>query len=135
MIARSHDREHPLLVQEDISRAAQAVLEEAGQDLPGVKLEHSIRRDYPYGTFASHVLGYMNEISADELRAKKQESYHPGDLVGRIGIERQLEGYLRGRTGFQKVVVDRRGVPKTNIREPGRGARSSRTPSRATTSS
>ncbi len=59
----------------------------------------------------------MNEISADELRAKKQEGYRPGDLVGRVGVERQLEGYLRGRTGFQKVVVDRRGVPKGNIRE------------------
>jgi len=116
------DRDHPLVVQEDISRAAQAVLEEAGQDLPGVKLEHTIRRDYPYGPIASHVLGYMNEISADELRAKKQESYRPGDLVGRVGIERQLEGYLRGRTGFQKVVVDRRGVPKTNIRDLVEGA-------------
>jgi len=116
------DRDHPLVVQEDISRAAQAVLEEAGQDLPGVKLEHTIRRDYPYGPNASHVLGYMNEISSDELRAKKQESYRPGDLVGRVGIERQLEGYLRGRTGFQKTVVDRRGVPKTNIRDLVEGA-------------
>ena len=42
--------------------------------------------------------------------------------MGRVGIERQLEGYLRGRTGFQKVVVDRRGVPKTNIRDLVEGA-------------
>ncbi|HEY4185364.1 MAG TPA: penicillin-binding protein 2, partial [Polyangia bacterium] len=118
----THDREHPLLVEEDISRSAQAVIEEEAQDLPGVRLEHAIRRDYPFGPLASHVLGYMNEISSDELRAKKQESYRPGDLVGRVGIERQLEGYLRGRTGFQKVVVDRRGVPKTNIRELVEGA-------------
>jgi len=118
----SRDKERPLLVQEDISRSAQAILEEAALDLPGVRLDHVIRRDYPYGPFASHVLGYMNEISSEELRAKKQESYHPGDLVGRVGIERQLEGYLRGRTGFQKVVVDRRGVPKTNIRDLVEGA-------------
>ena len=87
-----------------------------------MRLEHAIRRDYPFGTAASHVLGYMNEISGEELRAKKQENYRAGDLVGRVGIERQLEGYLRGRTGFQKVVVDRRGVPKTNIRDLVEGA-------------
>jgi penicillin-binding protein 2 len=119
---QSHDGDRPLAVREDISRNAQAVLEEAAQDLPGVRLDHAIRRDYPSGPFAAHVLGYMNEISADELRAKKQEGYRAGDLVGRIGIERQLEGYLRGRAGFEKVVVDRRGVPKTNIKELVEGA-------------
>jgi len=116
------ERERPLSVREDISRNAQAILEEAGADLPGVRLEHAIRRDYPFGAAAAHVLGYMNEISGEELRAKKQENYRAGDLVGRVGIERQLEGYLRGRTGFQKVVVDRRGIPKTNIRELVEGA-------------
>ena len=59
----------------------------------------------------------MNEISADELRAKKDEGYRAGDLIGRTGIERQWDGYLRGHAGFQKVVVDRRGLPKTDIRD------------------
>ena len=113
----SRERDRPLVLREDISRNAAAVLEETAQDLPGVRLEHAIRRDYPFGTIAPHVLGYMNEISADELRAKKQEGYRAGDLVGRIGIERQLEGYLRGRSGFEKVVVDRRGIPRTNIHD------------------
>lgn len=113
----SRDRERLLLVREDVSRNAQAVLEESGLDLPGVRLEHSIRRDYPFGAVAAHVLGYMNEISADEFRAHKQEGYRSGDLVGRIGVERQFEGYLRGRAGFEKLVVDRRGIPRTNIRE------------------
>ena len=66
---------------------------------------------------AAHVLGFMNEVSAEELRTKKDEGYRPGDLVGRTGIERQWDGYLRGRAGFQKVVVDRRGLPKTDIRD------------------
>ncbi len=59
----------------------------------------------------------MNEISAEELRAKKEEGYRAGDLVGRTGIERQWDGYLRGHAGFHKVVVDRRGLPKTDIRD------------------
>ncbi len=119
---QGRDRDRPLALSEDISRNAQAVLEETAQDLPGVRLEHGIRRDYPFGTLAPHVLGYMNEISADELRAKKQDGYRAGDLVGRIGIERQLEGYLRGRPGFEKMVVDRRGIPRTNIHDLVEGA-------------
>ena len=66
---------------------------------------------------AAHVLGFMNEISAEELRTKKDEGYRPGDLIGRTGIERQWDGYLRGHAGFHKVVVDRRGLPKTDIRD------------------
>ncbi|MEO7670510.1 MAG: penicillin-binding protein 2, partial [Polyangia bacterium] len=116
------ERDRPLPLREDISRNAQAVLEETALELPGVRLEHAIRRDYPYGALSSHVLGYMNEITADEVRAKKQEGYRPGDLVGRIGVERQLEGYLRGRSGFEKMVVDKRGIPRTNIHELVEGA-------------
>jgi penicillin-binding protein 2 len=119
---QTRDRDRSLPIREDVERNAQAVLEETALDLPGVRLDHSIRRDYPFGSLAPHVLGYMNEISADELRAKKSEGYRAGDLVGRIGIERQLEGYLRGRAGFEKVVVDRRGVPKANIRDLVEGA-------------
>ena len=108
--------ERPVLLAEDISREAMAAIE-TGLDVPGVKIVSVVRREYPYGDVASHVLGYMNEISAEELRAKKDEGYHAGDLVGRTGVERQWEGYLRGRDGFDKIVVDRRGLPRPNIRE------------------
>jgi penicillin-binding protein 2 len=108
--------ERPLLVAEDISREAMAAIE-TGVDLPGVKIVSVPRRSYPNGVLAAHVLGYMNEISADELRAKKDEGYRPGDVIGRTGIERQWDGYLRGHSGFQKVMLDRRGLPKTEIRD------------------
>ncbi|HVZ86928.1 MAG TPA: penicillin-binding protein 2 [Polyangia bacterium] len=105
-----------VLLAEDISREAMAAIE-TGVDLPGVKIVSSPRRSYPMGMLGAHVLGYMNEISADELRAKKDEGYRAGDLIGRTGIERQWDGYLRGRSGFQKTVVDRRGMPKTDIHD------------------
>jgi penicillin-binding protein 2 len=111
-----HAAERPVLLAEDISREAMAAIE-TGVDLPGVKIVSGPRRSYPMGTLAAHVVGYMNEISGDELRAKKDEGYHAGDLVGRTGIERQWDGYLRGRAGFQKIVVDRRGMPKTDIHD------------------
>jgi penicillin-binding protein 2 len=106
----------PVLLAEDISREAMAAIE-TGVDLPGVKITSGPRRSYPMGALAAHVVGYMNEISGDELRAKKDEGYRAGDLIGRTGIERQWDGYLRGRSGFQKIVVDRRGMPKTDIHD------------------
>ena len=108
--------ERPLLVAEDVSHEAMAAIE-TGSDLPGVKVVSLPRRSYPFGTMAAHAIGFMNEISGEELRAKKSEGYRPGDLIGRTGIERQWDGYLRGHAGFTKVVVDRRGMPKTDIRE------------------
>jgi penicillin-binding protein 2 len=108
--------QRPLLVAEDISREAMSAIE-TGVDLPGVKIISVPRRSYPMGQVAAHLLGYMNEISGEELRAKKDEGYRPGDLIGRTGVERQWDGYLRGHAGFQKTVVDRRGLPKTDIRD------------------
>jgi penicillin-binding protein 2 len=106
----------PVVIAEDISREAMASIE-TGVDLPGIKIVSGPRRSYPFGTMAAHVLGFMNEISAEELRSKKDEGYRAGDLIGRTGIERQWDGYLRGHAGFHKVVVDRRGLPKTDIRD------------------
>jgi penicillin-binding protein 2 len=105
-----------MLIAEDISREAMASIE-TGVDLPGVKIVSVPRRSYPFGGMAAHVVGFMNEISGDELRAKKDEGYRAGDLIGRTGVERQWDGYLRGHPGFHKVVVDRRGLPKTDIRD------------------
>jgi penicillin-binding protein 2 len=109
-------KERPVLLAEDISREAMAAIE-TGLDVPGVRIVAVPRREYPYGGLASHLLGYMNEISAEELRGKKDEGYHAGELVGRTGVERQWEGYLRGRDGFDKIVVDRRGMPRPKIRD------------------
>jgi penicillin-binding protein 2 len=108
--------ERPVTLAEDISREAMAAIE-TGVDLPGIRIVSIPRRSYPHGALAAHVVGYMNEISAEELKAKKDEGYRAGDLVGRSGIERQWDGYLRGHAGFQKLVVDRRGLPKTDIRD------------------
>jgi penicillin-binding protein 2 len=108
--------ERPVMLAEDISREAMAAIE-TGVDLPGIRIVSVPRRSYPHGALAAHVVGYMNEISAEELKAKKDEGYRAGDLVGRTGIERRWDGYLRGHAGFQKLVVDRRGLPKTDIRD------------------
>lgn len=108
-------RERWLMVSEDIPRDAMATLE-TSLDNPGVKIVASPRRHYPFGLLAAHALGYMNEVSAEELRTRKDEGYRAGELIGRTGLERQWEPYLRGQKGFEKLVVDRRGLRRSDLR-------------------
>jgi penicillin-binding protein 2 len=107
--------ERSIMVAEDLPRDAMATLE-TSLDTPGVKVVATARRHYPFGTLAAHALGYMNEVNAEEVRDKKDEGYRPGDLIGRTGLERQWEPYLRGKKGFEKQVVDKRGLRRSDLR-------------------
>jgi penicillin-binding protein 2 len=107
-------KDRTLVVAEDVSRDIMAQLE-TSLDKPGIRVVATQRRHYPYGVLAAHTIGYINEVSADELKAKKEEGYQSGDSIGRTGIERQWEPYLRGQKGFEKVVVNRRGLRRTDV--------------------
>ena len=98
---------------EDVSREQMALVATNRQNLPGVQIEAVPRRVYPLGVSASHVLGYINEISAAELGSRRDQGYRSGDLIGRTGLERQWEGYLRGTPGYERVVVDAKGQRKS----------------------
>ena len=67
------------------------------------------RRTYPAGALVSNVLGYVGEISEEELRASAEGDYFGGDLIGKVGIERFYESELRGAAGEEALEVDARG--------------------------
>ena len=67
------------------------------------------RRTYPAGSTAANVLGYVGEISETELKARAEEGYVGGDLIGKSGIERAYEAELRGSPGQESLEVDARG--------------------------
>lgn len=98
-----------VLVRRDISRDQLAQLETHAAQLPGVYAVVSQRRHYPYDALAAHLMGYMSEVSASELEAWEQYGYHPGDYVGRSGVERAFEPILRGAPGLDRQVIDVRG--------------------------
>jgi penicillin-binding protein 2 len=108
-------KDRTIVMAEDVKREVMAQLETT-LDKPGIKVVEVQRRHYPYGALASHAVGYMNEVSAEELRTRKDEGYRSGDYVGRTGIERQWEPYLRGQKGFERMVVNRRGLRRTDVR-------------------
>ena len=67
------------------------------------------RRTYPAGALASNILGYVGEISEEELRAGSDKGYFGGDMIGKSGIERFYEDLLRGDAGEEALEVDARG--------------------------
>lgn len=78
--------------------------------LRGVMVRQGRRRAYRAGRLAYHVLGYMNEVSEEELKLGAGH-FKTGELIGRTGIERRMESYLRGVDGTRYVVRDSRGNP------------------------
>jgi len=108
-------KDRTLVVAENVSRDVMAQLE-TSLDKPGIHVAAVQRRHYPNGSTAAHAIGYLNEVSAEELKTRKDEGYQAGDTIGRTGIERQWEPYLRGQKGFEKVVINRRGLRRTDVR-------------------
>jgi len=106
-----------VVIKQNVSMNVVERLEEHRQDLPGVQIGKSLVRNYPEGTVASHLLGYIGEISSDELAQNQDQNYQSGDLIGKSGLEEQYESYLRGRDGFQEEEVDVSGrpVPHANL--------------------
>lgn len=107
------DRFRDVLVAEDIPWELMLALEERRLELKGVQVVVSPRRVYPYGSTASHLVGYMNEVSRTEL--EQRQDYQPGDRIGRAGIENSYESDLRGREGEETIIVSAHEVQRDSI--------------------
>jgi penicillin-binding protein 2 len=84
-------------------------LEEHADEFAGVDTEQIGVRRYVNGGGASHLLGYLGEISPEELEDPSFSDHRPGELVGRGGVEQFYEQYLRGESGWLKQEVDASG--------------------------
>jgi len=101
----------PVIIKENIPLETVVRIEEQKEELKGVVVGSRPLRFYPFGTAASHLLGYVGEIEADELKRLKEKGYQLGDIVGKDGIEKYYEEELKGSNGGQKVEVDVYGKP------------------------
>jgi len=96
-------------VAEDVPIDKLFYLSEHGDDFPGVEPEVVALRQYPQGTLAAHVLGYVGEISGDELKSGNFKGLKQGDTVGKAGVELTYDRYLRGRDGVEDFEVNASG--------------------------
>ncbi|MCK4947091.1 MAG: penicillin-binding protein 2, partial [Candidatus Aureabacteria bacterium] len=96
----------PVVIKRDISLETVASIEEDDLDYPGVVVERVPVRHYVYGSVGSTFLGYVGRISGIEYKSRKDKGYSVEDVIGRTGIEKEYEAFLRGRPGGMQVQVD-----------------------------
>ena len=94
-------------------------------ELPALRVEETPQRQYPADGMLAHVLGYVGEVSPDQLKQSeyKDKGYKPGDIIGQDGLEASYDEYLRGRDGYRKVIVDSGGHIQSEVEriEPQKG--------------
>ncbi|MBX7145064.1 MAG: penicillin-binding protein 2 [Oligoflexia bacterium] len=107
---RKRRRFEPRLLLKDVSRDTLAKVAARRYQLPGVIINVEPTRNYAYGPFAAHVLGYIREITRTQLDSPQFAGYRIGDLVGQFGIESRWESLLQGKHGEQRVIVNALGT-------------------------
>ena len=93
----------------NISNASLAKINEMSTSFPGISTTSEPTIYYPYGTLASHILGYVGPISEDELKGN-EEIYDQNDVTGKTGIEQIFEKYLRGTDGVKQIDMSVDGI-------------------------
>ncbi len=122
--ARDFPSSFAVKIESDMSMDQVAKIEANKFYLPGISIQIEPKRNYPYGEMLSHALGYVSEVSNEELKMPEYKgTYAPGDPIGKFGLERMYEKYLRGVDGEKRVEVDASGreVRVLDIKEPVSG--------------
>ena len=104
----------PVPVATDVEREVALRILEQPEDYPGVLAEQQSVRAYPrpYGINLAHVLGYLSPVTAEELEQAEtdgEDSVNGASVVGRAGVEKEYDAWLRGVPGTQSVAVDSMG--------------------------
>jgi penicillin-binding protein 2 len=96
-------------IKQDVTADEDAFIESHRNELPELVTLDVERRLYPRDGFASHIIGYVGEVSEDDLNQSRYAWYNPGDVVGKAGVEETYDKLLRGQDGSRDVVVDSHG--------------------------
>ncbi len=109
--AKIEPKFQPIIVKPEATDADLAFVESHRVDLPELELMMVQRRKYPPNDFLAHVIGYVGEVSPQQLDQQAGDRYKPGDIVGKAGLERQYNDTLTGTDGMRRVIVNSVGKP------------------------
>jgi penicillin-binding protein 2 len=117
----------PFTYRADLTYEEFARIAERNLEFPGVYLGISPQRQYPYGTLASHVLGYLKQWEKGDISSADKRVYNHfiGDEKGIAGVEATMDSYLRGPEGIKTVLKDEKGrtIGMLDYTKPGIGAK------------
>jgi penicillin-binding protein 2 len=108
--SRINDPLNPITVKTAVGEDQISYLYEHQADFPGVQIQQTYLRHYPYQSLGAQLLGYVGEVSQPELDAHPK-LYEPGDKVGKTGVEAKFDQELRGAAGEAQIRVDSMGRP------------------------
>lgn len=113
----------PVVIAEDVDKEKAMALEEASFDVSGLMIQTRSRRDYLYNNVGCHIFGYLSEVTEQELENLGDYGYRSKDLIGRSGLEKYYDPYLRGTNGGLQLEVDSRGrqTRVLGLKEPTSG--------------
>jgi penicillin-binding protein 2 len=106
---RSEPGYQPIPIKADVTADEQAFIASHRNELPELETIDEERRLYPRDGFAAHLIGYVGEVSEDDLNNPRFAAYEPGDVVGKAGVEETYDALLRGQDGSREVIVDSHG--------------------------
>ena len=104
-------------IKKNLSLEKVIFIESRSDEFPEFEINIEPARAYPYKMFASHILGYISEVTSGELEEKTKEGYKLGNIIGKSGIEKRYESYLRGESGVKTVVKDHLGKIQATLDE------------------
>lgn len=99
----------PILIAEGLSNAEVAFVLARQYEMPEITIDFRPERRYENDQMAAHVLGYVSEVTASQLRSPEFSGRRTGDVVGQTGLERQYDRILQGTDGIRSVVVNTTG--------------------------
>jgi penicillin-binding protein 2 len=103
--ARSEPKFLPVVIKPAATEGDIAFVESHRADLPVLELIMVQRRRYPFGQMLANTVGYVGEVSPQELE-KSPDKYKPGDIVGKAGLEKEYNDQIVGTDGMRRVVVN-----------------------------
>jgi len=120
-----------IIIQEDIPYETALILQIKAADLPGIHIQRGSKRLYFHDESAidinnlaiqgfnslSHILGYVGKLSPEELKEYYEKGYLPSDSLGKTGVEKTYESYLRGVYGRKRIEVNAQGIEQAVLAE------------------
>ncbi|TKB52174.1 MAG: penicillin-binding protein 2 [Nitrospira sp.] len=105
----------PRKVKDRLTLREATLIESHRVDLPGVMVQVESQRNYPGGVTASHLLGYVGEVSPEQLEKPEYVDLHQGSIVGQYGVEKFFDRLVRGQAGQKSIEVDAIGHEKRTV--------------------
>jgi penicillin-binding protein 2 len=103
--ARAMPKFQPIVIKPEASPSDIAFIESHRSDIPVLEMLMVHRRRYPHGDMLASAVGYVGEVSAEQVEASDSK-LKPGDIVGKAGLEREYNDTLMGTDGLRRVIVN-----------------------------